>query len=72
MLGLGTKQDLISASILFMRACKAKVMIGCKTLGGLYLKGNGVPVNKEKAILYYKIVCDNGDKEACAIIDKIK
>jgi hypothetical protein len=48
------------------RLCTAKVAVGCQRVGYLYSEGVGVPASRERAIRYFKMACELGDKMSCA------
>jgi TPR repeat protein len=69
--GLGAMKsgDTQTAVAKFIKACEAKDGLGCASLGAMYLHGNGVDKDLEKAKPLLKKACDLKVEVAC---DKLK
>jgi TPR repeat protein len=51
-------------------ACASGVAAACFQLGLLYEQGIGVPIDKEKAKLFFVRSCDNGFDTACLRLEQ--
>ncbi len=58
-------EDYTLARTRFASACGNGVTDGCLYLGGMYRRGEGGPVDLEKALAAYKIGCDDGGATSC-------
>src|SRR5947207_6372114 len=54
------------------KACANKVAYSCFRAGGMHEKADGVPKNVEKAIRLYQSACDNGYRNGCEAVNRLK
>jgi len=63
--GEGVKKDIKKSKKLFKKACKKRISRGCGYLGYVYLRGgDGVKINKRKAMLAFSKGCDISEHDA--------
>jgi uncharacterized protein len=55
--GRTSTPDLAKARRMLEKACNAGRLRGCVILGNIYVNGNGVPVDKPRAVKYFESAC---------------
>ena len=69
--GRGVKQDYVEAVKWYRKAAEQGHAKAQFILGGLYLLGEGVQVNKSLAKEWLGKACDNGDQDGCEYYGKL-
>jgi hypothetical protein len=65
---MGEDQACDRLAVALAQACDGHDMAACETLGSLYLKGAGVPLDPLRAAELYDKACTGGDPRACATL----
>jgi len=71
-LGRGTAKDAAKAVEFHEKACSYKIAYSCYRAGSMYEKADGVPKNVEKAIRLYQSACDDGYRNGCEGVARLK
>ena len=70
--GKGVKKDSKMAFKFYEKSCTYNNHVGCRNLGDMYKSGLGIEKNIKKAIEFYGRACELEDKDACAVMKKLK
>jgi serine/threonine-protein kinase len=66
--GIGGKQDLQKASVVYQKACDKGTLSSCASLGTIYQNAG----NNEEAIKYFQKACNGGVAEACELLRAVQ
>lgn len=64
-------KDAKTAAVYYEFACKYGNVSGCKSLGALYVQGEGVAADLTFAKFYYNLACERGDSYSCSFIKSL-
>lgn len=66
------RRDQARAAVLFGKGCQLGDAAACGALAQMYETGNGIPVDRVRAMQLHSLACDKGAEESCFAIGEVE